>query len=71
MIKHVSMGVEDCLVLSVFSPNLPQEKAGNSKEQLKPVFFWIHGGGFNMGSGDKDFYGPEKFMDYDIVCRST
>ena len=30
---------------------------------------WIHGGAFMMGSGngDSDFYGPEYFLDKDIV----
>lgn len=28
---------------------------------------WIHGGGFFMGSGNRDMYGPEYLMDYGIV----
>lgn len=30
---------------------------------------WIHGGGFNVGSGngETDFYGPKMLMDRDIV----
>lgn len=28
---------------------------------------WIHGGGFFMGSGNSDMYGPEYLMDYGIV----
>ena len=34
---------EDCLNLNVWSTDLKPEK-------LKPVFFWIHGGGFSDGS---------------------
>ena len=38
-------------------------------EKLRPVMIWIHGGAFMMGSGngDTDFYGPEYFLDKDIV----
>ena len=37
--------------------------------QLKPVMLWIHGGGFYMGDGNGEtgLYGPENFMDKDIV----
>lgn len=30
---------------------------------------WIHGGGFVLGSGNGEYelYGPERFMDRDIV----
>ena len=37
--------------------------------QLRPVMVWIHGGGFMFGSGngETDLYGPEYFMDKDIV----
>ena len=43
-------GAEDCLFLSIYTPYLP--KAG-SKDNLKAVFFWIHGGGFTGGSGSQ------------------
>lgn len=41
-------GSEDCLFLNIQTPYIP--KAG-SKKQLRPVLFWIHGGGFTGGSG--------------------
>ena len=43
-----SVGSEDCLFLNIQSPYIP--KAGSSKN-LRPVLFWIHGGGFTGGSG--------------------
>ncbi|KAJ4324321.1 hypothetical protein N0V94_001379 [Neodidymelliopsis sp. IMI 364377] len=43
-----SSGSEDCLFLNVQTPYIP--KVG-SKQKLRPVLFWIHGGGFTSGSG--------------------
>lgn len=43
-----SSGSEDCLFLNIQTPYIP--KAG-SKKNLRPVLFWIHGGGFTGGSG--------------------
>ncbi|EOA91876.1 uncharacterized protein SETTUDRAFT_113937 [Exserohilum turcica Et28A] len=43
-----SGGSEDCLFLNIQTPYIP--KVG-SKKNLRPVFFWIHGGGFTGGSG--------------------
>jgi hypothetical protein len=43
-------GAEDCLFLNIQTPYIP--KAGSkTKADLKPVLFWIHGGGFTGGSG--------------------
>jgi para-nitrobenzyl esterase len=39
---------EDCLYLNVHTP-----AADNAK---RPVFFWIHGGGFTLGSGSEPLY---------------
>merc|ERR1719481_496137 len=47
-------GSEDCLYLNVY---LPTERSASDK---LPVFFWIHGGGFNIGSGDQ--YDPSKLV---------
>jgi carboxylesterase type B len=41
-------GSENCLYLNIQTPYLP--KAG-SKKELRPVLFWIHGGGFTGGTG--------------------
>ncbi|KAK5234147.1 hypothetical protein LTR47_004738 [Exophiala xenobiotica] len=45
---QVGGGSEDCLFLNIQTPYLP--KAGSTKA-LRPVLFWIHGGGFTGGTG--------------------
>jgi para-nitrobenzyl esterase len=39
---------EDCLVLNVWTPGTDGAK--------RPVMFWLHGGGFQFGSGSQPFY---------------
>ncbi|CAG9860252.1 unnamed protein product [Phyllotreta striolata] len=56
---------EDCLYLNVYTPVIP---GGN--ESL-PILFWIHGGGFNWGSGTYDDYGPKYLMGQGIIVVST
>lgn len=41
-------GSENCLFLNIQTPYIP--KAGSTKS-LRPVMFWIHGGGFTGGTG--------------------
>jgi hypothetical protein len=41
---------EDCLFLNIWTPYLPP-MAGVPKSKLKPVMFYIYGGGFTSGSG--------------------
>jgi carboxylesterase type B len=41
-------GSEDCLFLNIQTPYIPK---ATSKQNLRPVMFWIHGGGFTGGSG--------------------
>lgn len=40
---------EDCLVLNVFTPDA-------SPRRKRPVMFWLHGGGFAMGSANEPVY---------------
>jgi len=39
---------EDCLVLNVWTPGTDAAR--------RPVMFWLHGGGFQFGSGGQPFY---------------
>ena len=49
--SHVKSGIsEDCLFLNVWTP-------GINDGVKRPVFFYIHGGGFNNGSGGPVFDG--------------
>lgn len=58
-------GSEDCLFLNIQTPYIP--KAG-SKKELRPVLFWIHGGGFTGGTGkDPLFDGGNLASKEDLV----
>ena len=54
---------EDCLHLNVWSP---QPEAGSAL----PVMVWIHGGGFEMGSGSSPLYHGESFAREGVVFVS-
>ncbi|KAL4897765.1 Alpha/Beta hydrolase protein [Aspergillus ambiguus] len=41
-------GSEDCLFLNIHTPYIPKR---GMTQNLKPVLFWIHGGGFTSGTG--------------------
>ncbi|MBN2636236.1 MAG: carboxylesterase/lipase family protein [Prolixibacteraceae bacterium] len=59
--NHVKSGIsEDCLMLNVWTPGL--NDGGN-----RPVFFYIHGGGFNNGSGSYPFDGDPLSRMGDVV----
>ncbi|KAE8449913.1 hypothetical protein EG329_007390 [Mollisiaceae sp. DMI_Dod_QoI] len=45
---QASSGSEDCLFLNIQTPYIPKQ---GDKSDLRPVMFWIHGGGFTGGSG--------------------
>lgn len=42
-------------MLNLFTPTLPG-KTSSSRGRLRPVMVWIHGGGFNAGSGLDDTF---------------
>ncbi|XP_072763917.1 juvenile hormone esterase [Anoplolepis gracilipes] len=52
-------GSEDCLYLNIYVP--VREKTENKL----PVFFWIHGGAFQYGSGD--LYNAKYLMDDNVI----
>ncbi|THU95962.1 alpha/beta-hydrolase [Dendrothele bispora CBS 962.96] len=57
---------EDCLYLNVYTPFIPSNSSGSS--QLKPVFFWIYGGGNTGGTGtDATFDGGPLVSRGDVV----
>ncbi|TFK32362.1 Alpha/Beta hydrolase protein [Crucibulum laeve] len=59
-------GSEDCLFLNIYTPFLPQNAA--KSKGLKPVLFWIHGGGFTGGEGsDGIFDGGNMASRSDVV----
>ncbi|XP_049860259.1 cholinesterase-like [Schistocerca gregaria] len=54
-------GSEDCLYLNVYVPGVPEEGAG------LPVMFWVHGGGFVVGSGSDEEHGPDFLISYGVI----
>lgn len=52
-IQPGNTGSEDCLFLNIFTTYLPDNVVAS---QLKPVMFYIHGGGFLSGSGSLSEY---------------
>jgi len=55
---------EDCLVLNVFTGSL-------SESAQRPVMFWIHGGGFQAGSGSSPGYDGTRLVQRgDVVVVS-
>uniref|UniRef100_A0A1I8PK08 carboxylesterase n=1 Tax=Stomoxys calcitrans TaxID=35570 RepID=A0A1I8PK08_STOCA len=53
-------GSEDCLYLNVYTKKMKSEKP-------LPVMVWIFGGGYHFGEASRDFYGPDYFMQQDVV----
>ncbi|CAG2172985.1 unnamed protein product [Oppiella nova] len=55
---------EDCLVLNIWTPNMGNNSS-SKQTSLKPVMFWIYGGGLATGSISKFNGGP--LATHDIV----
>lgn len=58
-------GVEDCLYLNIYTPTSPKYNTNN----LKAVIVWFHGYAFT--SSFSHLYGPDFFIDNDIVFVSV
>jgi carboxylesterase type B len=59
-------GAEDCLFLNIYTTFLPRSR--KSKDKLRPVMFWIHGGAFTGGTGsDPTFDGGNLAARGDVV----
>ena len=54
------VGDEDCLYLNVYTTKI-------KSSEKRTVMVWIHGGGYFIGSGNPDWYGPDHFMQTDVV----
>uniref|UniRef100_T1HI60 COesterase domain-containing protein n=1 Tax=Rhodnius prolixus TaxID=13249 RepID=T1HI60_RHOPR len=52
------IGQQDCLFLNIYT---------HQTNGSVPVMLWIHGGGWNFGSGNEEYFGPGALMDEDIV----
>merc|ERR1719427_150513 len=63
-------GSEDCLFLNIFTQSLPSTDM-HTEDPLRPVLFYIHGGGFTMGAGSGGFgmsnSGEDYFMESGVV----
>lgn len=65
---------EDCLYLNVWTSEPAEDPAPASATSAsaasgagRPVMVWIHGGGFEMGSGSSPLYHGEPFADDGVV----
>ena len=56
---ELKLSNEDGLFLNVWTPGVDEEK--------RPVMFWIHGGGFNYGSGSWPIYDGNNLAQKDVV----
>lgn len=59
------LGSEDCLYLNVYTPI--QLTATKPPTSLLPVFLWIHGGSYNLGSSSSDVNGPQPIIERDVI----
>ena len=60
------VGGLDCLYLSIYTTGLPSGNHGTDNLELKPVLFWIHGGGFSLGWGDMGT-GPDYLLESGVL----
>ncbi|KAL7043409.1 hypothetical protein ACKWTF_001490 [Chironomus riparius] len=56
-------GQEDCLYLNVYAP----EHRLHERHKKFPVMVWIHGGSLITGHGGISEFGPDYFLDTDVI----
>ncbi|XP_076382696.1 cholinesterase-like [Megalopta genalis] len=61
------LGHEDCLYLNVYTR---QVNIFGNGTKLRPVMVWIYGGAFFSGTSNPSFYGPDFFLEEDVVMVS-
>ena len=54
-------GQEDCLFLNIYKPDI------EDSELLLPIMVWIHGGGLGSGSNNFADFGPQYFMENNVI----
>ncbi|KAL5279955.1 CES5A.2 family protein [Megaselia abdita] len=59
-------GQEDCLYLNVYTPPLEFIE----KNKPLPVMVYIHGGGWESGTGGDHYYGPQHILDRNVILVS-
>nr|AXB38858.1 juvenile hormone esterase [Sitodiplosis mosellana] len=64
--SYVDEGSEDCLYLNVYVPH-----SFEGKLTELPVLTYFHGGGFVCGSGIRPKYGPDYFLDHDVILVTS
>lgn len=78
------MGGDNCLGVNVFTPDVIYITFAFIDimilniifytqlfpSKLLPVFVWIHGGAFTVGSSSTDLYGPEFIVEKDVIMVS-
>ncbi|ERL92111.1 hypothetical protein D910_09432 [Dendroctonus ponderosae] len=58
---------EDCLYINVYSSSPMADDVIFQSQTLRPVMFWIYGGGFFAGNSDFDYYDPTPFLEEDVI----
>ena len=62
MTTFIVQASEDCLILNIFVPKRVDFE--NLKDEKIAVMLWIHGGGFQIGTGMQDTFDSRLFVEY-------
>ncbi|XP_047527154.1 juvenile hormone esterase-like isoform X1 [Vanessa atalanta] len=58
--RNILEGSENCLFLNIYTQSL-------QSDSKIPVMIFIHGGGFQAGSGNSDMLGPEFLIQHNVI----